>query len=482
MAVTTINGFNSGLDIKGIVTAMVSAERAPKADQLSKLQSKTTAQISGLGSLKSGISNLQSVMKDLNDPKLFQGRTATSSDSTLVAATASATASSGSYKISVASLATSSTVATATVDKDSKFAAGGSLSVKIGDTSLKTVTLPSGKDSSLSDVSAAINAQLKDEGITATVVTNPADGKSRLMLTSNKMGDGKDLTLEASGDLSSLAIPAKGAPGSSSSDGVQYISMASNAKFSINGLALESASNTVSDAIEGVTLTLTAPTSVTTTVNGQSSTSDKPLTLTIAEDKAGVKTNIKKFVDAYNSLISTTSTQTQVTKVGDDKQPLTGALVGDAGVRQLLSTMRTELGNPQSGGDGTVRILADLGITTGKDGKLVIDDKKLTKTLDTNFQAVAGFFTGDDGLMKRMDSKLGVYTQTGGVLETRINGLNGTIKSIDKQNAALTLRMDKLQERLLAQFNAMDSLVGQMSSTSSSLAGALASLPGVVRS
>lgn len=481
MAVTTINGFNSGLDIKGIVKAMVDSERAPKAEQLSKLQSKTMAQISGLGSLKSGISNLQSVMKDLNSAKLFQARTVTSSDATQVSAKAGATATPGTYKIDVARLATASTVASAAVEKDAKFAAGGSLTINVGDEALKAVTLPSGKDLSLSEVSSAINAQLKDQGISATVVTNPSDGKSRLMLTSSKTGAGNDITLSASGDLAKLAIPAQSA-GTPSPDGVQYISRATNAQLSINGLSVESASNTVSDAIEGVTLTLTAPTTTNSTVNGETVSTSKPITLTVAEDKSGVKSNVKKFVEAYNSLISTTSSLTQVTKVGEDGVPIAAALVGDAGVRQLLGNMRSELGNPQAGGDGGVRILADMGITTGKDGKLVIDDAKLTKTLDDNYEAVAGFFTGDDGLMSRLSSKLEIYTQTGGILESRISGLNGTIKSVDKQNEALTMRMDKLQARLLAQFNAMDGLLGRMNTTSNSLASALSSLPGVVRS
>lgn len=482
MAVTTITGFNSGLKVNEIVTAMVNAEKAPKADQLSKLQTKTTSQISALGSLKSGISGLQTVMKDLNSPKLFQGRSATSSDATSVSVSAETTAAPGSYKVSVTSLAMASTVASPPLMKADQAFNGGSLTISLGDDALKTVSLPAGKDSTLSDVSAAINAQLKDEGISATVVTDPSTGASRLMLTSSQMGDGKDISVSGTGDLAKLDVPkkAEGATNNVAANGAQYISMSANAKFSINGLELQSPSNKVEGAIEGVTLTLTAPTTVTTTVDGKPSTTDKPITVTVAEDKAGVKTNIKKFVDAYNSLITTTSTQTQVTKVGDDKQPLTGALVGDAGVRQLLSTMRSELGNPQTGGDGSIRILADMGITTGKDGKLVIDDTKLTKVLDTNYEAVAGFFTGDNGLMSRMASKLDVYTQTGGILETRINGLNGTIKSIDKQNATLNLRMDKLQERLLAQFNAMDSLVGQMSATSNSLMSALSSLPGVV--
>lgn len=480
MASTTISGVNTGLNITNIVETMVTAEKAPKADQLSKLQTKTTAQISGLGSLKSGIASLQTVLKDLNSTALFQKRTATSSDSTLVAASASTTAASGTYKISVDQLATASTVATSAVPKDQTFGTGNSLTLSVGSTALPTVKLPADKAATLSDVRDAINSQLKDSGVSAAIVTNPSDGQARLMLTSTKTGEGNDITLDTGGnsDLEKLAIPAKG---SGSASDVKYITMASNAKFSVNGLDLESATNSVENAIDGVTLTLTAPTTVSTTANGVTSSVDKPITLTVDQDKAGVKGTIKKFVDAYNALVDTTTSLTQVTKVGDDKQPIAAALVGDAGVRQILSTMRSELGRAADG-DGSVRILADIGITTDKNGKLAIDDTKLTKALDTNYAAVGNLFTGDTGLMSRLNNKLDTYTQTGGVLESRLNGLNNTIKSIDKQNENLTLRTDQLRTRLLAQFNAMDSLVGQLNSTASSLASSLANLPGVVKS
>lgn len=480
MASTTISGVNTGLNITNIVETMVTAEKAPKADQLSKLQTKTTAQISGLGSLKSGIASLQTVLKDLNSTALFQKRTATSSDSTLVAASASTTAASGTYKISVGQLATASTVATSAVPKDQTFGTGNSLTLSVGSTALPTVKLPADKAATLSDVRDAINSQLKDSGVSAAIVTNPSDGQARLMLTSTKTGEGNDITLDTGGnsDLEKLAIPAKG---SGSASDVKYITMASNAKFSVNGLDLESATNSVENAIDGVTLTLTAPTTVSTTANGVTSSVDKPITLTVDQDKAGVKGTIKKFVDAYNALVDTTTSLTQVTKVGDDKQPIAAALVGDAGVRQILSTMRSELGRAADG-DGSVRILADIGITTDKNGKLAIDDTKLTKALDTNYAAVGNLFTGDTGLMSRLNNKLDTYTQTGGVLESRLNGLNNTIKSIDKQNENLTLRTDQLRTRLLAQFNAMDSLVGQLNSTASSLASSLANLPGVVKS
>lgn len=465
---TTISGLNSGLDIKAIVSSLVGAEKAPKEAQLRRLESATTARFTGVGQLKGAIADLQTILKDLNKASLFENRTAASSDSKLVSATASKTALSGSYKIAVERLAASSKVATAPVSGGSEvtFASGGTLTVSLGATALTPINVPA--NASLKDIRDAINTQLKSEGVSANIITDAstATPTSRLALSSSKTGVGNDLAVATTGvDLAALNVPVKTDPPAA---GVTYISMAENAKFSIDGLSLESKTNSVEGSIEGVTFTLVAKTEV-----------DKPITLTVDQDKSGVKGSIKRFVDSYNKLIGVTTSLTGVTPVGEGKAPVTGALVGDASVRALLTTVRNEL--VKSSGDEGVRILADLGITTQKDGTLKIDDGKLDKALSANFESVAAFFTGDQGLMQRLDSKLEPYTQTGGVLQQRLDGLQSTIKSVDTQRAALNLRVEKLQTRLLAQFNAMDSLVGQLSQTSNRLAQSLASLPGLVK-
>lgn len=465
---TTISGLNSGLDIRSIVASLVAAEKAPKEAQLKRLESATTARFTGVGQLKGAIADLQTTLKELNKPELFENRTAVSSDSKLVSASASKTALSGSYKIAVERLASSSKVATAAVSggSDYAFASGGTLTVSLGATALTPITVAA--NASLKDIRDAINTQLKSEGVSANIVTDASTTPptSRLALSSSKTGAGNDLTLATTGaDLAVLSVPAKTDPPAA---GVSYISMAENAKFSIDGLPLESKTNSVEGSIDGVTFNLLAKTEV-----------DKPITLTVDQDRGGVKGSIKKFVDSYNKLIGVTTSLTGVTPVGEGKAPVTGALVGDASVRALLTTVRNEL--VKASGDEGVRILADLGVTTQKDGTLKIDDGKLDKALSANFESVATFFTGDQGLMKRLDSKLEPYTQTGGVLQQRQDGLQSTIKSVDTQRAALNLRVEKMQARLLAQFNAMDSLVGQLSQTSDRLAQSLASLPGLVK-
>ncbi|MFK1549202.1 A-type flagellar hook-associated protein 2 [Pseudomonas aeruginosa] len=472
---TTINGYNSGLDINSIVSSLVAAEKAPKEAQLKRLESDTTAKFTGIGQLKSAVSDLQTILKELNKPELFQKRAASTSDEKFATATAAKDALPGIYKLEVTQLASVSKVATASFADGYKTTSGGTLTIKQGaDDPGVTVNVAAG--ATLAEVRDSLNAQLKDKGITANIVNNPGDGTSRLVFSGKDSGAGKDVFVQGSSGLESFNIGSIGSDGKltlSQLDGTSpsssgYITQAKNAKFSIDGLALESATNTVDKVIDGVTFELKTVTE-----------SNKPVTIAVEQDRSGVKDNIKKFVEAYNKLVGVTSELTGVTKVGDDKAPVVGALVGDSSVRNLLTTMRNEMVQPGQGGD--IRMLADMGITTKKDGTLEIDDKKLDKVLQDNFQSVSSLFTGDSGLMKRLDAKLTPYTQTGGVLQQRLDGLQETIKSVDTQREALDRRVEQLQDRLLKQFTAMDQLVGQLNQTSSRMAQALSSLPGLVK-
>lgn len=467
-----ITGLGSGVNIDSIVSALVNAERAPKDAQLARVEKATTTKFTALGQLKGALSDFQTALKDLNKSSLFENRSATSSDTSLLTATATKSALAGTYSIKVSQLATGSKVGTAALASDYKVPTNadadgiaGKLTVKVGASDAGTeVEIAEG--ATLTEVRDAINAKLKDKGVTANLVSNPADGTTRLVLTSSKSGAGNDVQITSSDpDLSSLTI---GGGTLSSADPASsgIIEAARNAKFSIDGLELESASNSVTGAIPEVTLDLKA------------ASTDKTVTLTVDQDKSGVKSSIKKFVDAYNKVITTSNQLTAVVSVGDGKAPVTGGLVGDATVRTLLGGLRNTL--VEAADQTGLRVLADLGISTQKDGTLKIDDTKLDKALKENFDQVASFFTGDTGLMSRLDKQVDGYVQSGGILQQRMDGLQSTLKSVDKQKESLELRITQLQERLYKQFNAMDSLVGQLTQTSDRLTQALASLPGVV--
>lgn len=460
-----ITGIGSGIDINSIVGALVNAEKAPKEAQLARLEKASTTKFSALGQLKGALSEFQTAMKDLNSLALFEKRTATSSSTSMLTATASKTAQAGSYQLTVERLASSSKVATAALASSYTAPADGLLTVKLGAADAGVEVAIAAGDT-LEQIRDKLNTSLKDQGITANIVNNPADGTSRLVLNAKETGAGKDIIISADVALSALAVDGRVMAGATTAG---YLGEpAGDAQFTIDGLAQTSASNSVESVIPDVTFTLLGKTEV-----------GKPLTLTVGQDTSGVSANIKKFVEAYNKLITTTSQLTSVTQVGEGKAPVLGGLVGDASVRNLLSGVRSALGDPAS--QAGVQVLSDLGITTQKDGTLKIDGTKLSAALAENFDAVGTFFTGDNGLMSRVDKRIDGFIQAGGVLEQRMKGLESTISGIDKQRETLARRVEQIQTRLFAQFNAMDALVGRLNDTSARLTQALGSLPGVVK-
>lgn len=457
-----ITGIGSGMDIDAMVGALVAAEKAPKEAQLTRLATATTTKISALGTLRTALSSFQTALKDLNDVKLFENRSAKSSSTDLLTATASKTAQSGTYSVKIEQLATGSKTATATLESDFTTGVAGTLTIKVGDGEGVAVDL--GEGASLTQVKDALNATLEGSGVTANLLTDPSTGKARLVMSSTNTGEGKDVSIATSAGLEALAIDTGGAA-SAVAGGV--LERAQNAKFTIDGLALQSATNKVEGAIPDVALDLV------------SADKDKTVTITVAQDKEGVSASIKKFVTAYNNLIKTTNSLTRVTKVGEDGQPLAGGLVGDSSVRSILSGIQNEL--TSVGGSDGVRMLSDLGITTQKDGTLAVDDKKLGTALEKNFGAVGGFFTGEAGLMNRLNSRVEGFNQSGGILAQRVSGLEATNADIKTQREKLDLRIESMSTRLYAQFNAMDTLVAQLANTSSWLENTLSSLPGVVK-
>lgn len=479
-----ITGIGSGMDVNGMVKALLNAEAAPKTLQLDRLEKATTTKVSALGQFRSALSTFQESLEKLNDPALFEKRSATSSAKDIVSITADSKAVAGNYNVQVFNLAQTSKVALAGVDNASDALGSGTLTINVGEESLDIDVT----DGSLTDIRDAINAAGKEMGLSATIVTDPSGASgSRLVLSSTTSGTDNDISVavsaDATGELGGLAFaPPSGAdadfqPSPLDADNpraARVISYSRDANFAIDGINLSSASNTVENAIEGVTLTLKAAQSKEALDNAET------VNLGVSQDKAGVKQSITDFVDAYNKMLDSVNALTNVTSVGgDDGEPLAAALVGDSSVRSFMSAMRSELGSPAAG-EG-IRILADLGISTQRDGKLGVDSDKLDKALDGNFEQVNSFFTGEQGLMARLDNKIKPYTETGGILENRTKALQNTLSGVDDQRESLTLRLGKLEARLFAQFNAMDALVSQMSSTSSFLTAQLDSLPGVVK-
>jgi flagellar hook-associated protein 2 len=481
-----ITGIGSGIDIDSIVKALVDSEKAPKTSQLDRLEKTTTTRISALGTLTGALNTFKSSIDALNKASLFEARTASSSNSSVLKVTAATTAPAGNYNVQVQQLATSSKVALQSVAGGSG-ATFNSGTLNISTTSNNFSVQITAANNTLAGMRDAINEAGKDSGVNATIITD-ASG-SRLVLSSSKTGAGKDIQVGVTENgvttggnaLTSQSFVPVVDPGnadaflqpSSDTGAAGVISKAKSAKVTVDGLQLVRDTNSIDNALDGVTLDLVSAQSSADQLDG------KTINVTVGVDKAGVKANLQKFVEAYNALVNTTSQLTGVVSLGEGKQPVTGPLLGDSSIRNVMSGLRNEMVKI-TGSDG-VRALADLGITTEKDGRLKLDDEKLTAVIDNNFDQIAGYLTGEDGLMGRLAKSVSGYVATDGVLKQRTESLQGTLTGIDEQRKALDLRIEKIQTRLYAQYNSMDSLVGQLKRTSESLTNQLASLPGFVK-
>jgi len=234
-----ITGIGSGMDIDAMVGALVAAEKAPKEAQLPRLESVTTTKISALGTLRTALGSFQTALKDLNDIKLFENRSAKSSSTDLLTATASKTAQSGTYSVKVEQLAAGSKTATNALAGNFTTGAAGTLTVGLGEGDPINVEIKEG--ASLTEVRDALNAALKDSGVSANLLTDPSTGKTSLVMSSSNTGAGKDVSIAASAGLDALSID-------TSVGSANVLERAQNAKFSIDGLAMQSATNNIEGA------------------------------------------------------------------------------------------------------------------------------------------------------------------------------------------------------------------------------------------
>ncbi|MGY1953203.1 flagellar filament capping protein FliD [Pseudomonas pergaminensis] len=448
----TVSGPVTGINTESIVTALVNAEQAPKQSQINKQTQTQTAQLSSIGKIQAALDAFRGAMDNMTKDASIGGLTATTSDNNVSTVTLGAGASAGSYQLIVTQLATASKIST------QNYPAGAKSVVNSGTTATTLEISQSGKSygvsvppgATLQQVRDSINAQYSSAGLSANILTD--SNGSRLVVTSTSTGAGTDITLGGNTGLEANTSVVGGAP--------------VNAKYTIDGAAQESKSNTLSDAISGVSIKLTALSPLPT---GQ--TDDKfrlASTITVTRSNDTLKSSVKGFVDTYNALMTAIGTETKVT-TNADGSTTPSALTGDATMRSLQQALRSELN--AMGGSGTLKSLAQFGVNTDSTtGKLSIDDKVFGAAIATNPTDIGGIFNGDNGLLARMKSATDSYALSNtGVLATRSSTLSDNLKDLQNQQDTLTARMAALKTSLTAKYTTMNNLVAQLTNQRSSV-------------
>ncbi|MCX8956299.1 flagellar filament capping protein FliD [Erwinia psidii] len=454
---TTIStlGIGSGLDLSTILDNLETAEKATLTP-ISTQQTSYTAKLSAYGTLKSALTTFQTANTTLNNADLFSSTKATSTTSA-VSATTTSGAVAGKYSISVSQLATAQTLTSGvqTTNSTAIASSDSTITLQKADGSAAVNISVTAANSSLTGIRDAINKA--DAGVTASIIKT-GDGSYRLSLSSDDTGSDNAMTVAVSGDSTLQSFLAY--DGTSSSNMTESVT-AQNAKLTVNNVAIENSSNTISDALEGITLNLSDVTS------GNQS-------LTITKDTSGASSAITNWVNAYNDLQDQFSNLTKYTAVdvGSDAQDTSnGALVGDSTLRTIQSQLKSLLTNAAS--TSTYKSLSQIGITSNPStGELSVDSTTLDSALSSNADGVKAMIIGDGkttGISTTIASSLTGWLSSTGILQAATDGVSKTLNNLTDQYNTQSTRIDAMVARYKTQFTALDVLMSKLNSTSSYL-------------
>jgi len=387
MASISSLGIGSGLDLGSLVTNLVNAERAPVDSRLNRRESSLSTDLSGVGLMRSALAGFQNSLSVLDNASNFSSRKASNSDTGAISLSVSNDAQLGSYDIDVNHLASAQSLASRAYTGIDSVIGTGSIEITFGsitgpgftsfsanpDKSIQTITVDA-TNNTLSGLKDHINSN--DFGVTASIVndgtgyrltlqSSDTGASSAMQISVTDSGDGDPLNADG---LSALAYNA-------SAQNMTQTREARNASLSINGLPISSADNTLSDAIEGVTINLLAETTTTARV-------------AVSEDSSQISSAVRGVVEGFNEMISTLN---DLGRSNTDSGEI-GTLAGDAMLRSFTSQVRNILTSPVAGLDGGVRALADIGIRTQLDGTMQIDTARLNAAISENPLDVLSIF------------------------------------------------------------------------------------------
>jgi flagellar hook-associated protein 2 len=459
MASITSLGSGSNLDLEALLTNLVESEKKPQQDLISGRKALADATVSAIGTLKSKLSSFRDSLAKLKDATFYTGKSATSSDATLFTVSAKTTADAGNYTVGVVNLAKANKIASA-----ANFAAptttvgSGTLTIGVGGNTFN-VAVTAGVNDTVTGIRDAINNASTNTGVKASLLTvnNGGTSATKLVLTSTKTGAASQISVSVA-DNDGNNTDAAGLSQLHYAIGdlnnrFTEVNPALDAKITVDGFEVTSATNQFVDVIDGVTITA---------VKDAEDPLDPPTgELKVSEDKTAIKTAIESFVKSYNDLNTAFNaflTYNAASETG-------GGLSGDSSLLAIQRKMKQILGEPVSGAATDFNTLAFLGIATNKDGSLTINSAKLTSAIDTRFDDVAKLFSGTNGAGGKFDAYLGDVIGAGGLLQNRQDTLSTQLRKLADQQAALDKRIEVFTKRYRDQFTALDTLVAQLNQT-----------------
>lgn len=379
-------GAGSGIDITKLVSQLVEVERAPQQARIDAKQKTLEAQISGYGKLKSALDTIKTAVASLGSTDLFNARSvAVPTSEAITADKVSPGAQIGSYKINVSAVASAQSIATKEqTERDSALNMSGNMTIGFGawtytgsdptsfaaNTDREALSINVTAADSLDTIAEKINS--KNAGVQASVIK--VDDKYQLTLTAPS---GKSNAMQISVDDASLDGFSFTATNHSN---VTETQQASDAKLTVNGLAVTRESNTIDDVISGLNFTL-----------NKTMLATESLTFSVTADKSAAETAVRGFVTAYNAFQETTNKLVGYTRDADNNL-VRGDLAGDSSARSTINRMRTLIGGAVPGLESGFTALTNVGIRTERNGSLSISESDFTAAFKDNFDLIGSLF------------------------------------------------------------------------------------------
>jgi flagellar hook-associated protein 2 len=460
----SFGGLATGLDTSALIEGLLEVERQPLV-RLEADKVYFNNRLSAYSEFNSTLTSLLSKAGSLDSASELQPQAATLSKDDFFSATAASTATTGTYQLKAFSLAqVEKQVSDAGqfADKSTTLYKTGTLVVTANGESTE-ITIDT-KNNTLAGIAQAINDA--DAGVTATVISDgAASNPYRLVLTADSIPDtvpdydGADDIAGNGDDETDISLDTSGlnsAGGADFNPTFSVVQEAQQAHIQVDTVDIYSSSNTFTEAISGVTLTMDA------VDNGATST-----TLSVKLDKEELQGNISSFVSDYNKVMSYITGQSTY---GNTEA---GILSGDASLRQVKARLQSLL-TTRIAGSGSINTLAELGLETQKDGTVKINDSTLSAAIDDDLDSVVKLLAGEgsgsaaiDGIATKFSDYLtDITNSTDGFLAGRKASNTSTIKRIDSDIQRLEQRLEKREESLQKQFSALEQLISTFNSQS----------------
>ncbi len=461
MATITSTGIGSGLDVNSLVSQLVAAERSGPEKRLTREDLRLTTEFSAMATLKGAMAGFQTALNALKTAGSLDIRKATVGDEGAFTASVTSAAATGDYQVEVSRLATASRLGSAVYAGGPDSVVGtGTLTVTTGTTTFN-VEITAESDS-LAQIRDAINAAPGNTGVRATLIRDTSGTGSYLVLAGTTTGAANGIsvgTVGADAGLTQLVQDLQ------SVDPLRDV-VAQDAIVFVSGYEIRSASNTVTGAIDGVTLNL------------KTAEAGVLVALGVERDGSAVQKRVESFVAAYNTLAQ------QVSNLGkyDAATKSAGPLLGDSMLRNVDAQIRRMIAEPVAGASGAYTTLTSLGITTTATGSLQLDATKLTAALAADANAVSRVFASESGVAVKLSNFLETRLSSTGELAARDANIAARRRDLEKQQETLSARMEVIQARYMKQFTALDSMLSQMQSTSNYLTQQLEGLSNLNKS